>query len=371
MQLLLSLVSLVVFSVASTVAVPPYGQCGGSGYNGSKDCDPGSTCVKLNDWYSQCQPGASGPTSVPTTTSTITTTTSTTTTSTTTTTATAPATSIPAGALTRLTASFGSNPSNVAIYVYKPSNVKTNPGLLLALHGCGGTAQQYFSGSGFKQLADQRGFIIIYGSAANDQNCWDVTRAASLKHDGGSDSLGLANAVRYAITEWGINRDKVFVTGTSSGAMMTNVMTAVYPDIFKGGAVFAGVAMSCLSKGNAPVFPADPCAAGSVNRTPQQWGDLVRGAYPGYTGGYPKLQLWHGTSDPILNYTNLNEEVKQWTNVHSISQTAVSTSAGVPKSNWSKSVYGAGQVESYTGQGSGHGLPESGTEVSAIDFFGL
>ncbi|KAJ2922101.1 hypothetical protein H1R20_g14984, partial [Candolleomyces eurysporus] len=367
-----SLVLLTILTFHSVAAVPPYGQCGGQGYAGSTQCDPGYVCVKLNDWYSQCQPGGSTPTPVPTTSTPVITPTVTPTTSSSTPTGTAgpPAPSIPAGTLTRLT-DFGTNPSNVGIFVYKPTSVKVNPGLLLALHGCGGTAQQYFSGSGFRQLADQRGFMVIYGSAANDMNCWDVTGANSLTHDGGGDSRALASAVRYALSNWGVNPDKVFVTGTSSGAMMTNVMAGVYPDLIKGGAVFAGVAMGCLSRGNAPVFPADPCAAGQVSRTAQQWGDRVRQAYPGYTGPYPKMQLWHGTSDPVLNYTNLNEEVKQWTNIHSYAQTATTTSSGVPRQNWSKSVYGSGLVESYTGQGSGHGLPESGTEASAIDFFGL
>ncbi|KAJ3529266.1 hypothetical protein NMY22_g9060 [Coprinellus aureogranulatus] len=82
------------------------------------------------------------------------------------------------------------------------------------------------------------------------------------------------------------------------------------------------------------------------------------------------MQLWHGTADNVLNLTNLNEEVKQWTGLHGISQTATSTSSGTPKSNWAKSVYGTGQVESYVGSGNGHALPEAGTESTAITFFG-
>ncbi|KAJ2926694.1 hypothetical protein H1R20_g10409, partial [Candolleomyces eurysporus] len=35
-------------------AVPKYGQCGGNGWTGSTTCAAGSTCTKLNDWYSQC-----------------------------------------------------------------------------------------------------------------------------------------------------------------------------------------------------------------------------------------------------------------------------------------------------------------------------
>ncbi|KAJ1308796.1 hypothetical protein OPQ81_004486 [Rhizoctonia solani] len=36
---------------------PVYAQCGGNGWTGATTCVAGSTCVKQNDWYSQCLPG--------------------------------------------------------------------------------------------------------------------------------------------------------------------------------------------------------------------------------------------------------------------------------------------------------------------------
>ncbi|KAI0077311.1 endoglucanase [Panus rudis PR-1116 ss-1] len=58
-----------------SLAVAPWGQCGGIGYTGSTVCDAGSACTKLNDYYSQCIPGASPP-PTPTTSSPATTTSS-------------------------------------------------------------------------------------------------------------------------------------------------------------------------------------------------------------------------------------------------------------------------------------------------------
>jgi len=40
---------------ASGTPVAKYGQCGGIGWTGSTVCVTGSTCVKANDYYSQCQ----------------------------------------------------------------------------------------------------------------------------------------------------------------------------------------------------------------------------------------------------------------------------------------------------------------------------
>ncbi|KIO28638.1 carbohydrate esterase family 12 protein [Tulasnella calospora MUT 4182] len=39
---------------------PVWGQCGGNGWTGATTCVAGSTCVKSNDWYSQCLPGSNG-----------------------------------------------------------------------------------------------------------------------------------------------------------------------------------------------------------------------------------------------------------------------------------------------------------------------
>ncbi|KAH8177433.1 glycosyl hydrolase family 10 domain-containing protein [Sarocladium implicatum] len=39
---------------------PVWGQCGGSGWSGSKTCVSGSVCTVQNEWYSQCIPGTGG-----------------------------------------------------------------------------------------------------------------------------------------------------------------------------------------------------------------------------------------------------------------------------------------------------------------------
>jgi hypothetical protein len=41
-------------SSAAGPAQTKYGQCGGSGWAGATACVSGSTCTKVNDWYSQC-----------------------------------------------------------------------------------------------------------------------------------------------------------------------------------------------------------------------------------------------------------------------------------------------------------------------------
>ena len=73
---------------------------------------------------------------------------------------------------------------------------------------------------------------------------------------------------------------------------MTNVMLGAYPDVFRGGAPVAGVPYKCATK----VPQTGQCNNGTMNKTPVQWGDLVRGVLL-WTGPWPKVSIWHGTAD--------------------------------------------------------------------------
>ncbi|CAE6434035.1 unnamed protein product [Rhizoctonia solani] len=55
-------------TIGTAVAVAEWGQCGGATYNGPTTCDAGLTCVKQNDFYSQCLKATTSATT-PTTTS--------------------------------------------------------------------------------------------------------------------------------------------------------------------------------------------------------------------------------------------------------------------------------------------------------------
>jgi poly(3-hydroxybutyrate) depolymerase len=73
-----------------------------------------------------------------------------------------------------------------------------------------------------------------------------VSSRRSLSRNGGGDSHAIANMVAHALATYGVDRDRVYLTGGSSGAMMGNVMAAAYPDLFKAVSVYSGVAAGCF-----------------------------------------------------------------------------------------------------------------------------
>jgi acetylxylan esterase len=267
---------------------------------------------------------------------------------------------------------FGTNPSGLRMHLYVPDNVGTRPAVVVAVHYCTGSGPAFHSGTEFARLADRYGFIVIYPSATRSGQCFDVYSAEALRRNGGSDPVGIRSMVGYVQQRYGADANRIFATGASSGAMMTNVLLGDYPDVFRAGAAFMGVPFGCFAT-TPPNTWNSACANGQVVRTPQQWGDLVRTAYPGHTGARPRMQIWHGTNDSTLRYPNFAEQVKQWTNVHGVGQTPSSTDT--PQSGWTRTRYGGtgatAPVEAISLQGAGHDLPRAGMAAMAIAFFGL
>jgi poly(hydroxyalkanoate) depolymerase family esterase len=279
-----------------------------------------------------------------------------------------------AASLTEVT-NFGANPGGMRMHVYVPDARPSRPAIVVAMHGCGGSGPGFYSGSEFASLANRYGFIVIYPTATQQAgfgNCFDTWSDAAKRRGGGSDPVSIISMISYVEQQYSGDANRVYATGSSSGGMMTQHMLALYPDVFKAGASFMGVPFNCFANA-ADYPPGGKCTGGSMTRTPQQWGDLVRAVNPGYSGTRPRIQLWHGTADTLVPYQLLEESIKQWTNVFGLSQTPTATDT--PQAGWNRRRYadaaGTVQVEAYSIQGAGHSLPSSGMAAAALTFFGL
>jgi acetylxylan esterase len=269
--------------------------------------------------------------------------------------------------LTQIT-DFGPNPRNVSMYIYVPAKLAPNPPILVSPHWCHGTAQQVFEYRSWASAGDKYGFITIYPDSPNKADqCWDVSSKESLTHDGGGDALGIASMVRWTLDKYNGDKSRVFVSGTSSGAMMTNVLLGSYPDIFAAGSAWAGVPFGCFSGNGFDVWN-DACATGKLIKTGAEWAAMVKNAYPEYTGFRPKFQTLHGSVDNVLYPQNLKEQIKQWTSVFGVSETPTSTTKDTPLAGWTRYRYGD-KFEAYEAAGVDHNIPNQDDLV--IDYFDL
>jgi acetylxylan esterase len=268
-------------------------------------------------------------------------------------------------------------PSDVSMYEYVPAKPAASPPVLVVAHYCGGNAAGMFgiaSGGGLVAAADKYGFLMVFPQTSN--NCWDVGSTKSLTHDGGGDTQAIVEMVKYEISHRGANANRVYATGQSSGAMMTEALLAVYPDVFKAGAEFSGVPAGCWAVNDPGGGWSQPCALGQVSYTPQEWGDLARAMYPGYSGYRPRIQLWHGTADATINYNNQLEAIKEWTNVLGLSATPTSTASltinnhDFTRETWNDSC-GFAVLDELSEKSGPHNTDASENAAYVIPFLGL
>ncbi len=271
-------------------------------------------------------------------------------------------------------------PADISMYVYVPDKVAQNPPILTLIHYCGGTAAAVFGqaqGGGVVKAADQYGFIMVVPSSGR---CWDIVSDKTRKRDGGGDSDAIRRMVKYAVTTYQGNAERVYASGDSSGGMMTELLLALYPDVFKAGAAFAGMPAGCrgANESGSGGGYSNACAGGSVTHTPQEWGDLARTLDPGYTGHRPRVQLFHGDADTTIRYPNHTEAIKEWTNVLGLSATPTSTEMGVQlgqhqatRQKW-QNPCGQVVVDAFTSIGGDHGPSDALFNASyVIPFLGL
>jgi acetylxylan esterase len=226
-------------------------------------------------------------------------------------------------------------PSDVQMYIYVPDKVVADPPVLTLIHSCDSNASVVLGqASGLKSAADQYGFIIVVPqSNPTSLRCWTTDSTQVWTRNDGGDSNAIKQMVVYALSKYQANADRVYVTGCSSGAMMTELLLALYPDIFKAGSSFAGMPAGCHgpndNTSNATGYNGT-CAGGPVSSyTAQQWGDLVRAMDPGYTGHRPRLQLFHGSADPTISYSNMAESEEQYINLLGLSTNPTKTNTGL------------------------------------------
>src|SRR5262245_47486606 len=250
---------------------------------------------------------------------------------------------------------FGSNPGELRMFTYAPRQPRPDPALVVALHGCLQSASIYDHGSGWSELADQHGFIVIYPEqqpANNPKNCFswflpgDITR-------GSGEALSIRQMVDKAVLEFGIDRARIFVTGLSAGGAMASVMLATYPEVFAGGAMIAGLPYRSASS----VQEAFEAMFNDRAPSARALGDRVRAASD-HRGRWPSISVWHGSADTIVKPSNAAHIISQWLNVHGMPQrpSAQEKIGHHTREVWNDAA-GQTRIESFTVAGIAHGVP--------------
>lgn len=113
--------------------------------------------------------------------------------------------------------------------------------LVFMLHGATGTAEQAERGYGFVDLAAQKNFIVVFPQAVGEPAAWNSGYNSGVRNN--TDDVAFFKAmVKELKEELKIDGNRIFVTGHSSGAMMTHRLAAEMPETFAAAAAVEGSA---------------------------------------------------------------------------------------------------------------------------------
>jgi poly(hydroxyalkanoate) depolymerase family esterase len=182
--------------------------------------------------------------------------------------------------------------------LYVPSSLtgKAN-GLVVMLHGCKQDPDDFAAGTNMSALAEEHGLVIVYPAQTrihNVSSCWNWFEKGHQLRDAGEPAI-IAALTRKLITEFRVNKNRVFVAGLSAGGAMAVIMGKTYPDLYRAVGVHSGLAYR--SAGNV-------MSALAVMRA-STGSHLFGQAPPKSTSAAPvRTIIFHGSADRTVHPSN-------------------------------------------------------------------
>ena len=142
-----------------------------------------------------------------------------------------------------LTRSFTGSAGTRRYKLYIPGSATPARGLIVMLHGCQQNPDDFAVGTAMNAVAEARGLLVAYPAQARSANvsmCWNWFNPAHQMRDAGEPSI-LAGITREIVSEFGLDRRRVFVAGLSAGGAMAAVLGETYPDLYAAVGVHSGL----------------------------------------------------------------------------------------------------------------------------------
>jgi poly(hydroxyalkanoate) depolymerase family esterase len=257
------------------------------------------------------------------------------------------------------------NPAGTRTYkVHVPALKPDAPrAMVVMLHGCTQSADDFAAGTQMNRLADAQGFLVVYpeqAAHANPSKCWNWFNPQDQQRGAGEPSL-IAGIVREVAQRHDADPRRIFVAGLSAGAAMAVVLGETYPELFAGVGAHSG-----LPYGSAHDIPSALAAMKGRH------GGMPRPDSPPATGAGPRRKaaravpviVFHGDRDHTVQHANGTHIVTQAQDAHGAGAGSAPLRASVQAGHapggrrYTRTVHvddgGQARIESWTVHGAGH-----------------
>jgi len=196
--------------------------------------------------------------------------------------------------------------------VYVPSSYSGDPvPLVVVLHGGAQDADIMAAGTRWNDLAEAEGFIVLYPEQSllrNKKMCWNWFFEAN-QHRGYGEPFLIAEATRYVMRRYNIDRSMVYVCGMSAGAAMAAIVAVCYPDIFAAVGIHSGLEYRAADSVNSAYSAMESGGPDPDVAAEAAYMEILKAG--AQRNSLPAI-VFHGTGDEIVNIVNGNQTAEQF-----------------------------------------------------------
>jgi poly(3-hydroxybutyrate) depolymerase len=180
--------------------------------------------------------------------------------------------------------------------------------LLVLLHGCRQTPEDFAAATRIAAIADRNGWLVLLprqSAKANAWTCWNWFDKATSA--GRGEAAIIAAQLRAVRRAYRVHPRRIFAAGMSAGGCLAAVLGLRYPSLFAGVAVHSSVACGAAS---GPLTALKVLTNGAETAV-ERIAEVARDITPRHALPVPLLVM-HGSDDPIVALRNARQLVRQY-----------------------------------------------------------
>lgn len=188
--------------------------------------------------------------------------------------------------------------------LYVPTRQGRDLPLVVMLHGCTQSPDDFAAGTAMNALAEAEGFFVAYpaqSGRANGQKCWNWFQPGDQARESGEAAI-IAGITRAVMAEHPVDPRRVYIAGFSAGAAAAANIARAYPDLYAAVGVHSGLAAGCARDLSSAMMAMNGGAPGASD--PNAFGaphDGIR---------VPTI-VFHGDGDTTVNPRNGDQVITQ------------------------------------------------------------
>jgi poly(hydroxyalkanoate) depolymerase family esterase len=186
--------------------------------------------------------------------------------------------------------------------------------LVVMLHGCKQSAEEFAAGTRMNEIADQEGFLVLYPEQrrlANVHRCWNWFDSSAQRGDG--EAALIAGLVREVIGSLAVDPTRVYVAGLSAGGAMTSILASCHGELFAACAVHSGLmygAAESVSEATRAMKQGSRASAQATARQAMARKDFA----------FVPAMVIQGSDDAVVNPMNADQLAEQFLAMSSLAQ---------------------------------------------------